>query len=1459
MTVTPTSRPHPRRVYSRPKHFRPRIEILEDRTLLATAIVHGLGLLTNPPLMSLEIAAVTIPGPRLSPQVSTGGTVASFALSGLPFIDYSGVAEAVTITAKDALGNTDVGYLGTLHFHSSDASAQLPADYTFQPTDQGTQTCSITFLTPGVQSLIVNDTVTKSARGSQFGVSVAPAQFLEIIGEPKSPVAGFANSVTVKALDPGGVTATGYGGTIHFNSSDGAARLPTDYTFTPADNGVHTFSPGVSFGSSGAEILTVSDTTFGNVNAEKHLNVLPAQFLVVSGLPGSPSLGVPYSFTVTAKDPGGVVDSDYTGTVHLSSSDTAAGLPVNYAFTAADAGSHTFTGSVTFKTSGSQTVTATDANSSLLFGTSQPVNVINAQNFALSGFPPVITPGAQLNITVTAKDGLGHTVTGYLGTVKFMSSDPAASFSLSYTFTPADQGTHTFHVIFRTLGVQSFFVGDTFDAGLFGQETSLQVGSLAPSKVVISGPGATTAGDSQNITVSVEDSQGNVVTSYTGTLHFTSTDPHALLPKDYTFTSNDAGVHTFSATLVTAGDQTITATDLIHGAITGAVTGIKVSPDLADRLSLTVPASARAGDLVNVTVAAHDRYGNVVPTFVGRIQLTGTDAKGAGLPATYHFTAADMGTHTFTGIMFTTAGLQSVTASGLGTANVGSAAAQIETDPAAASIFQIVPLGAGTTATSAGQSYAFQVTVLDRFNNIATDYLGQVTVTTSAGSNAPYVYQFLPGDAGQHVFSVIFKTATTQSLTVTDSSNAGLTALLPGIAVNAGTASHFAFSLPKGIMSGQPFQVSVTALDDFGNIATGYRGTVRFASTDSFANLPINTPFTSLDQGVHTFTVAFNSDSRQYLTVTDAANSITFTTSNIVHNPAPILSSLSQPEVVEGNGDLTLTLTGSNFVHSASVLVNGAAVATTFLSSMQLQVVLPAALLSAPKTISPSVTNPTPGGGTSSPLALGVKDAPLDVTAETVNLAQDQPFSAVVATFEDEGPADPRGDYQALIDWGDGTISAGTVSPAADGTFTVTGSHNYLQEGEPQIAVTVTSAEGAQITADGLANVVSLTQSQLITSEESLTVPPGELVATLMGMNSSATLTRSASDQGLGPTTVFLADYRSNPQTSKPNNANYYDIRVTGVSNDDELTVVYHYDPSIQNPVLSYYDPNSRGYKTVKGDDPNGGYVIDTTNHTITVVYGADSKPAITHLHGTVFAVVLFDEIGSGGGSGTSVVQNQPTQTPASVTPLLVALETHGSGGGDSGSAFSTEATFLSNNQLVLAVTPSTESQTAVSRASLSQTSGTADGDANTDDPYSYWLRLLGEELFQQWLQLSQAPLAAPADEATVQAVAKPTARPIPQERAALTTVFEEPESFSGSTTLAPAFEEIMLPSASFMPTVESSDRLGPQLAMAATVAGLGFAEMRAFQNGRKENRVTRSRPKGLARALGFTELPDRT
>src|SRR5216684_2213942 len=87
----------------------------------------------------------------------------------------------------------------------------------------------------------------------------------------------------------------------------------------------------------------------------------------------------------------------------------------------------------------------------------------------------------------------------------------------------------------------------------------------------VSAPASATAGTAFNFTVTALDQFNNTATGYAGTVHFTSSDGAATLPANSTLTN---GVGTFSATLKTAGAQTITATDTVTASITGTSNAI---------------------------------------------------------------------------------------------------------------------------------------------------------------------------------------------------------------------------------------------------------------------------------------------------------------------------------------------------------------------------------------------------------------------------------------------------------------------------------------------------------------------------------------------------------------------------------------------------------------------------------------------------------------------------------------------------------------------------------------------------------------------------------------------------------------------------------------------------------------------------------------------------------------------
>jgi uncharacterized delta-60 repeat protein len=163
----------------------------------------------------------------------------------------------------------------------------------------------------------------------------------------------------------------------------------------------------------------------------------------------------------------------------------------------------------------------------------------------------------------------------------------------------------------------------------------------------ITGSSSLTAGKAGSFTVTALNADGSVNTGYTGTVHFTSSDPKAVLPADYTFIATDQGVHTFNATLKTAGSQSITATDTATSTTVGSDAGIVVQPAAASQFILSAPSSVTHGKKFSLTLTVEDAFGNVVTGYVGTVHFTSSDGT-ATLPVDYTFTAGDAGVHTFT-------------------------------------------------------------------------------------------------------------------------------------------------------------------------------------------------------------------------------------------------------------------------------------------------------------------------------------------------------------------------------------------------------------------------------------------------------------------------------------------------------------------------------------------------------------------------------------------------------------------------------------------------------------------------------------------------------------------------------------------------------------------------------------------------------------------------------------------
>jgi hypothetical protein len=87
----------------------------------------------------------------------------------------------------------------------------------------------------------------------------------------------------------------------------------------------------------------------------------------------------------------------------------------------------------------------------------------------------------------------------------------------------------------------------------------------------------------------------------------------------------------------------------------------------------------------------------------------------------------------------------------------------------------------------------------------------------------------------------------------------------------------------------------------------------------------------------------------------------------VIGNPVPTTASVTPNTLHIGDSATVITITGDHFVSGAVVNFNGNALVTTYVSATQLTAIVGASALTIAAPAAVTVTNPAPGGGTSTP------------------------------------------------------------------------------------------------------------------------------------------------------------------------------------------------------------------------------------------------------------------------------------------------------------------------------------------------------------------------------------------------------------------------------------------------------------------------------------------------------------
>ncbi|MCM0083260.1 MBG domain-containing protein [Geomonas sp. Red32] len=482
----------------------------------------------------------------------------------------AGTPFSITVTAQDSGNHTVTGFSSSVNLT---ATAGLVTPATIGPFVNGTWTGNVMVTTAGTAKTITATSAGSGQTGTSqpFTVQAGTATGFSVQC-PASAAAGAPFTVTVVAKDAYDNVATGYQGTVRFACSDqkSGVILPADYSFLPGDNGSHSFSSGAALQTAGHQTVDASDSTAGITATSNTITINPAGAarLLVAG-PATATAGAPLSVTVTVKDGYDNTIADYAGTVHLSSTDGRSVLPADYTFTTGgsttDNGVHTFTDLVTLKSSGAQTVTATDTAAGTVEGASGSVTVSPAAPAALEFVqqPATVTAGAPIApaVSVRVVDQYGNTVPGSTVPVTVaIANDPAGGVLAGTTVQDAAAGIATFGDLSINRNGSGYTLAATADSLAPATSASFDVTVGALDHFDVSTVGTGTAGTPFALTVTAKDASGNTIPDFTGTASLAVSGGSSIAPA--TTSAFTAGVWSGEVSVLTSGTgRTITATN----------------------------------------------------------------------------------------------------------------------------------------------------------------------------------------------------------------------------------------------------------------------------------------------------------------------------------------------------------------------------------------------------------------------------------------------------------------------------------------------------------------------------------------------------------------------------------------------------------------------------------------------------------------------------------------------------------------------------------------------------------------------------------------------------------------------------------------------------------------------------------------------------------------------------------
>ena len=711
----------------------------------------------------------------------------------------------ISITALDTLDNvkTDYASTATLTEKTGTLVVKLTGNSTTPAFTAGTWTGEVQMTRADQDIQILSTGGGKTGTSGYFNVEPAGVTqfFFTSVSTQK---AGQYFPITLFAMDSYLNIVTDYTGTVNISHTGSG-------TIQPAVSG--SFINGI--GRENVQISTVQNAdqikvqnSSGKSGQSNAFNIVasPVDHYYFNSISSSQTAGSPFSVTIIAKDINNNPVDTFNETITLQDE------------------TGTFSQSITFSNgswTGNVTVTETKTNNALTatgVGKSTKSSLFNVQaasadHFEISTIPSPKTAGSAFTVTLTALDAYDNVAKSFAGTVNISAGSITVSPTVSASFV---QGVLASQSITITEASNDISLTINDGSGHTGHSNYFNVKHNVLTGFDISSVSDQATGQLFKITVTARDAFGNRVTSFDGsgnTVNITHNGSASVIDPDVSGPFQ-SGVWTgnIEITQTMTNDQIkVTRTG---GSQNGTSNIFNVIPSSVDQFSISaISPTQTAGQGFSVTITAEDKNGNRVTSFNSTATLT--DKTGSVSPGQITFSSG-----IWTGTIQMTKSLQSnaVTVTSVGRSETSNT---FNVNPAAVNSFVVAHIA---SPASAGTAFPVSVQAVDQYGNVATQFQNVVSLSDPTGTLSP-------GVSANFVLGVLTNQMVTidkasQDLVMTVDDHSGHVGLSNTFNVEPGDLDRFVIETIDGRVNGDPFTLTIQAMDVNDNKVTDFSGTV---------------------------------------------------------------------------------------------------------------------------------------------------------------------------------------------------------------------------------------------------------------------------------------------------------------------------------------------------------------------------------------------------------------------------------------------------------------------------------------------------------------------------------------------------------------------------------------------------------------------------------------------------------